>query len=295
MYREFLFIKYIDETSLNTKFMIRKKYHNLVFNKLGYINYRSDAKTNVYMNNKKYYVSLGFPDFDPQKRTSPCLFFSYTSKTDFLKDFRRIFINSFEYDKKGKDLRKLPDAEREYLEIYLLDDGFEFVCHPKSETIKYNGLAKTDNNKSQKTSIPSNDLKPKYNFIDNSKIDFNNIEKDMLSRESNGSEIDKIYVQYPILGSKILSRNYFQEITKNTKTIIDKYLDGKELISINEKMIVTLAIINYAKNLKNVESNSKFWNYIALQLGRHIDEDDTKLIKFFKESIYDALKTNNKC
>ena len=121
---------------------------------------------------------------------------------------------------------------------------------------------------------------------------FDDVEKDMRSYNDGRNEIEIIYANNPLIGSAVLSKDYFDEISKKSKTLIEKQfnVNGFEL-SLKDKMTITLTVISYAKEWSGDDDNY-FWSYITSQFGYR--DDSGRLRNLLCACINDALVKNGR-
>lgn len=118
------------------------------------------------------------------------------------------------------------------------------------------------------------------------------VERDMQVRQSDGKFEDKVFANYPLIGSKILKPETLDKLNKITKKYIDTVLrDPLAKLSLRAEMQITLAIINNAKSWKN-EENGNFWNYITLQLGYR--DASGAVVRLLQSSLENSMKKNNR-
>lgn len=120
-------------------------------------------------------------------------------------------------------------------------------------------------------------------------------ESDMQAFEvsSDAGYIEKIYAKYPLLGSKIISAANLDTINRKSRQLINTVMNNSESkLTLQGKMIITLSVINYAKNWA-YEDESKFWKYIAEQYGYR--DESGRLGNILRESVKEALVDNNRC
>lgn len=103
---------------------------------------------------------------------------------------------------------------------------------------------------------------------------------------------EKVFAQYPLIGSRILKEETLDKLNQNTRKYIDLVLRQPltHLTPIAE-MQVTLALINNAKNWKN-EENPNFWNYITLQFGYR--DASGAVLRLLQSSLENSLKRNDR-
>lgn len=119
-------------------------------------------------------------------------------------------------------------------------------------------------------------------------------EKDMQVRttESDATFEDKVFAQYPLLGSRIIKAETLEKLNQNTRIYIDRVLRQPHIrLSLRAEMQITWALINIAKNWKS-EENPNFWSYITLQLGYR--DASGAVVRLLKSSLENAMKKNNR-
>lgn len=118
------------------------------------------------------------------------------------------------------------------------------------------------------------------------------MEQDMQVRQCDGKFEDKVFANYPLLGSKILKPETLDKLNENTRKYVDTVLrDSYAKLSLRAEMQITLALINNAKNWKN-EENSNFWNYISLQFGYR--DMNGAVVRLLQNSLENAMKKNRR-
>lgn len=118
------------------------------------------------------------------------------------------------------------------------------------------------------------------------------LERDMQVRQSNGKFEDKVFANYPLIGSKILKPETLDKLNEITKKYINLVLrEPMAKLTLRAEMQITLALINNAKSWKN-EENSNFWNYITLQLGYR--DASGAVVRLLQSSLEDSMKKNNR-
>lgn len=118
------------------------------------------------------------------------------------------------------------------------------------------------------------------------------LEKDMEIRQCNGSFEEEIFAKYPLIGSRILSKEEADLVNKRTRIYLDKVLKKPdEKLTLKKEMVITISVINYAKSWAP-EKNSSFWAYIALQYGYR--EVNGTAVHILQSSMEDALKKKNR-
>lgn len=117
-------------------------------------------------------------------------------------------------------------------------------------------------------------------------------EKDMCVHEflPEATFEEKVFAQYPLIGSKIIDPEMLERLNQNTRRHIDTVLRFPSTqLSTRDEMEITLALINNAKNWKN-EENPNFWNYITLQFGYR--DASGAVVKLLQSSLENAMKKN---
>ena len=118
------------------------------------------------------------------------------------------------------------------------------------------------------------------------------LEKDMEVRHSDGTFEDKVFAQYPLIGSRILKPETVDKLNENARKYIDLVLrEPWTKLTLRAEMQITLALINNAKNWKN-EENSNFWNYITLQFGYR--DASGSVVRLLQSSLESAMKRNRR-
>ncbi len=105
-------------------------------------------------------------------------------------------------------------------------------------------------------------------FIDRNNKDESDME--IYQPAENAKSIEKIFAKNPLLGNYVFSDENLQTLYKNAKKYVDRMVcDPSVFYSPNilkAEMLVTLAVINYAKKWVGLEDSS-FWNFISGQFG----------------------------
>lgn len=118
------------------------------------------------------------------------------------------------------------------------------------------------------------------------------MEKDMQVRQCEGEFEDRVFANYPILGSKILKPETLDKLNENTRKYIDTVLrDPLAKVTLRAEMQITLALINNAKNWKT-EENSNFWNYITLQFGYR--DTNGVVVRLLQNSLESSMRKNRR-
>ena len=120
----------------------------------------------------------------------------------------------------------------------------------------------------------------------------NTLEEDMTVRESGGSFEERVFAEYPLLGSKIIKSDTLEKLNKNARQYIDEVLQSPwTKLHLRAEMQITLALINHAKKWKS-EENSQFWKYVTLQFG-YRDENDA-VARLLRAALEDSMRRNNR-
>ena len=126
--------------------------------------------------------------------------------------------------------------------------------------------------------------------LDFAKEDFNVVEDDMRSYDTGTDYEDRIFKEYPLLGSKIISQKNLDTLYQNSRKYIGKILNKVEP-SRKEEMQITLAVINYAKEW-DTEDESSFWRFITTSFGSR--NENGQLRNLLCNCVKDALIRNNR-
>ena len=141
MNSQFLFRKNVDKCVLNHGITIPVKFHQLMYDKFGEIERGTSKNLSVYIDNESFEIMLLRVDFKKENRE--VIQIRYTSPNSALPIYlRRKFpnTNTFveEADKRkkmGMTVPKLSESEKEYIDIELVEDGFNFICYPNDSAI----------------------------------------------------------------------------------------------------------------------------------------------------------------
>lgn len=117
-------------------------------------------------------------------------------------------------------------------------------------------------------------------------------EADMAVRPSSDDFIVQAFDKYPLVGSMILSPEQRESVLQDAKKIIDEKLSNSSgRILPREKAILTLALIQYAKDW-DPEDHSKFWVYINKQFGYR--DKYEKIKKQLRDALETTLRRSNR-
>lgn len=117
-------------------------------------------------------------------------------------------------------------------------------------------------------------------------------EDDMVVRYSNGSFEDKLFARYPLIGSKLLSKQAEENLNTYSKEYIEKILKRPEIkLSLRAKMQITIAVINYAKDWESGK-NENFWDYIVLRFGYR--DSNGNIVRLLKNAVEDSMRQNKR-
>lgn len=176
--------------------------------------------------------------------------------------------------------------------ILLRETGEEYF------TLKEDSEEGSELNESPKTEMPSPPAEPKQKTSRSDRkkhivpIFGDAIEEDMTVRKSDGSFEERVFAEYPLLGSKIIKPETLETLNKNARKYIDEVLHNPwTILKLRAEMQITLALINNAKKWKSEESG-QFWKYIALQFGYR--DADGAVVRLLKSSLEDAMKRNHR-
>lgn len=119
-----------------------------------------------------------------------------------------------------------------------------------------------------------------------------NQESDMRVYKNDGKYEERVFAQYPLLGSKIIPPETLNKLHDNAKNYIDTILrEPWSELTLRAEMQITLSLINHAKNW-NIENNNSFWNYIVLQYGYR--DANGAVVRILQNAMEDALKKNKR-
>lgn len=117
-------------------------------------------------------------------------------------------------------------------------------------------------------------------------------EEDMRCRQSNGAYEEKVFAQYPLIGSRIIPKETITKLNKNVCNYIDKVLKNPDLeLPLRAQMQISIVVINYAKDWDGQESG-KFWEYILHQLGYR--DSSGSVEEILRKSLENAMKRNGR-
>ena len=121
---------------------------------------------------------------------------------------------------------------------------------------------------------------------------FGKMDESMDVREVAGNDIENIYAQYPLIGNKIIAPKNLQKIHERAKKLIDdRVLNTSKKFTLQEEMLITLSVVNYAKNWVG-ESNEKFTRFISAQYGYR--DSDGVIRNIVNSCVNDAMVQNNR-
>ena len=205
-------------------------------------------------------------------------------------------IRLFGYEPRYDGLELSTEAARtrhiKELSMYIVHDNFIKIPIGSSIYRKINTYS-SQHKKTINEYISELGFRRIYNIPNTS----SDLEEDMQSiaagELSDNETLDQIFERYPLLGSKILDEGILELINNITIRTLSMIAENNyKTINKNEKMKITLAIVNAAKGW-SFEKNSEFWRYIVLQFGYRC-EGDNKLIRFLQDIFESTLKENHK-
>ena len=129
--------------------------------------------------------------------------------------------------------------------------------------------------------------------VNNEDTMMESIEEDMLQREAPSDDwIDRLFAEMPLLGNAILSEDKQDELYTSAKECVDKRLNDIHVnLSLQEEMVIALAVINYAKNW-DVGDESGFWKYITSQFGYR--DETNQLRGILCDCVLNATRKNHR-
>lgn len=123
-------------------------------------------------------------------------------------------------------------------------------------------------------------------------IEENNLETDMMIHATDSEDMESVFAQYPLLGSKLFATEELADLHQRARNDIDYVLSRRwARLDLNQEMRITLSLINYAKDWKT-ENNSGFWDYILLQFGYRGTNESVRRILL--KSLEDSMSENNR-
>ena len=121
---------------------------------------------------------------------------------------------------------------------------------------------------------------------------FNEVENDMRSYNTGTDYVEKIFADYPLLGSKIISQKNLDILYQNSRKYISQILNNPhEKLSYKAEMQITLAVINYAKGW-DTEDESGFWRFITTSFGYR--DESGQLRNLLCSCVKNALLRNHR-
>ena len=118
------------------------------------------------------------------------------------------------------------------------------------------------------------------------------MEADMQVRPSSGGFEDRLFAQYPLIGSYVFKPENLEKLNANARKYIDASLrDPQMKLSVQAEMQLTLALINCAKEWKS-EENANFWSYITLQFGYR--DSSGKVVRILQNALESAMRRNRR-
>ena len=122
--------------------------------------------------------------------------------------------------------------------------------------------------------------------------DFSVVEDDMRSYDIGTDDVDRIFAEYPLLGSKIISQKKLDILYQNSRKYIGQFLNNSYVKpDLKKEMQITLAVINYAKEW-DTEDESGFWRFITTSFGYR--DDSGQLRNLLCNCVKDALTRNRR-
>lgn len=122
--------------------------------------------------------------------------------------------------------------------------------------------------------------------------DFSVVEDDMRSYDTGTDYMDKIFAEYPLLGSKIISQKNLDVLYQNSRKYIGRLLNNSYVKpNLKAEMQITLAVINYAKGW-DTEDESGFWRFITTSFGYR--DESGQLRNLLCNCVKDALIRNHR-
>lgn len=122
--------------------------------------------------------------------------------------------------------------------------------------------------------------------------EFGIVEADMRSYDTGTDYVEKVFAEYPLLGSKIMSKKNLDTLYQNSRKYIDQLLNNSYVKpNLKAEMQITLAVINYAKGW-DTEDESGFWRFITTSFGYR--DESGKLRSLLCACVKDALIRNRR-
>ena len=117
-------------------------------------------------------------------------------------------------------------------------------------------------------------------------------EADMQVHPCTGTFLERLFSEYPLIGSYVLKPETLEKLNANAGKYIDAVLrNPQKKLSAQAEMELTVALINYAKGWKT-EENGNFWGYITLQFGYR--DNNGRVLRILQNSLENAMKRNGR-
>ena len=128
--------------------------------------------------------------------------------------------------------------------------------------------------------------------LDFTAADFRSVEDDMRSYDTGADYVSRIFAEYPLIGSKIISQKNLDILYQNSRKYIGQLLNKSDVkLCLKAEMQITLAVINYAKEW-DTEDESGFWRFITTSFGYR--DESGQLRNSLCNCVKDALIRNRR-
>lgn len=131
--------------------------------------------------------------------------------------------------------------------------------------------------------------KTKKEFGPNTKVD----EMEMQVQDTDSNDfIEQIFLKNPLLGNALFSPSEFSYINQVSHNYVNRLLsNSNEKTNLHDDMVLTLAVINYAKEWNSV-GESGFWSFITMKFGYR--DSQYKLRNILSGCLQNALIKNQR-
>ena len=139
---ELIFKKAVDFSLLKYGTTVPKNIHNHLLNALGVTLHKGQSYTvQTIINNIKYDAFLTMVNYSADVSDREVIQIRYSEGSALCQKLREVFANTvarlFSSDEADRKASSIPDEEKEYIEIYVVDSQtLEFKCYPKEKSMK---------------------------------------------------------------------------------------------------------------------------------------------------------------
>ena len=197
--------------------------------------------------------------------------------------YLKIFVNSF-----VNDFGMRPNIAKKYVTIWL--DALDIEYENDEDTVDDEEYENDEDNEDEEVYEDNEDTVDDEEYED----DQYEVEEDMRIRGISSDEysITEYYGHFPLLGSCRLEKSSVERLQDLAKSYVNEYLNGRtEEFSLEDKGILIIVITKIAQNW-DYNDESKFWRYIAQQLG--CEADYKKIYNFLTVCVRETLQSYNR-